>query len=204
MILYGAGGHALVVKDSVTAAGGEVDFFLDDAADLTQFAGLEVQRPDSFETGQEVVVCIGDCQARRQVAMQLMAKAVRFPVVVHPTAVIAPDVIIGEGTVVMPGAIINSGARIGRHCIVNSGAVVEHECLLGDFVHISPHATLCGRAVIGESTWIGAGAVVVQCISVGAGTVVGAGSVVTRDMPSDVVAYGNPCRIQQDKNGAKG
>ena len=48
---------------------------------------------------------------------------------------------------------------------------------------------------IGANVWIGAGAVICPGVSVGEGSVIGAGSVVTRDIPANVVAYGNPCRV---------
>lgn len=48
---------------------------------------------------------------------------------------------------------------------------------------------------IGDTVWIGAGAIVLPGISIGDGATVGAGSVVTRDVPRNVVAAGNPCRV---------
>lgn len=53
-----------------------------------------------------------------------------------------------------------------------------------------------GRPVwIGDDVWIGGGAIVCPGVRIGARTVVGAGSVVTRDLPEDVFAAGNPCRV---------
>lgn len=49
--------------------------------------------------------------------------------------------------------------------------------------------------IIGEDVWIGGGAIVCPGVTIGARTVVGAGSVVTKDLPSDVFAAGNPCRV---------
>lgn len=48
---------------------------------------------------------------------------------------------------------------------------------------------------IGDTVWIGAGAIVLPGITIGDGATVGAGSVVTRDVPANVVAAGNPCRV---------
>ena len=48
---------------------------------------------------------------------------------------------------------------------------------------------------IGNLVWIGAGVVICPGVSIGDNTVIGAGSIVTKDLPSDVVAYGNPCRV---------
>ncbi len=57
---------------------------------------------------------------------------------------------------------------------------------------------------IGHNCWIGAGACILPGVSIGDNTVIGAGSVVTRDIPANVVAFGSPCRVirpigEQDK-----
>jgi acetyltransferase EpsM len=43
--------------------------------------------------------------------------------------------------------------------LVNTAASIDHENVIGDYAHVSPHATLCGRVHVGEGTHIGAGAV---------------------------------------------
>lgn len=48
---------------------------------------------------------------------------------------------------------------------------------------------------IDDGVWIGAGAIVNPGVSIGARSVIGSGSVVTKDIPADVVAAGNPCRV---------
>ena len=48
---------------------------------------------------------------------------------------------------------------------------------------------------IGDLVWIGAGVVICPGVSIGDNTVIGAGSIVTKDIPAGVVAYGNPCRV---------
>lgn len=48
---------------------------------------------------------------------------------------------------------------------------------------------------IGKNCWLGAGVVVLPGVTIGDNTVIGAGSVVTKDIPSNVVAVGNPCRV---------
>lgn len=54
---------------------------------------------------------------------------------------------------------------------------------------------------IGRNCWIGAGAILLPGVTVGDNSVVGAGSVVTKDLPADVVAVGNPCRVLREIDG---
>lgn len=51
---------------------------------------------------------------------------------------------------------------------------------------------------IGKNCWLGAGVIVLPGVTIGDNTVVGAGSVVTKDLPSGVVAVGNPCRVLRE------
>jgi len=51
---------------------------------------------------------------------------------------------------------------------------------------------------IGKNCWIGAGAVILPSVTIGDNTVVGAGSIVTKDLPANVVAVGNPCRVLRE------
>lgn len=53
---------------------------------------------------------------------------------------------------------------------------------------------------IGQNCWLGAGVIVLPGITIGDRVVIGAGSVVTHDLPSDVVAYGNPCKVARPVN----
>ena len=54
---------------------------------------------------------------------------------------------------------------------------------------------------IGRNCWLGAGVIVVPGVTIGENTVIGAGSVVTKDIPADVVAVGNPCHVLRSISG---
>ena len=51
---------------------------------------------------------------------------------------------------------------------------------------------------IGNNVWVGAGAIIMPGVTIGDNSVIGAGSVVTRDIPANVVAVGNPCRVMRE------
>ncbi|MCH5181470.1 MAG: acetyltransferase [Prevotellaceae bacterium] len=190
MYLYGASGHAKVIIEILEAAGERIDALIDDNPALNEVCGYPV-RHDAAGCSP-LIISIGANAVRRRIAATLNA---RYGTAVHPSAVVSPRAVIGVGTVVMQGAVLQTSVRVGRHCIVNTGVSVDHECRLGDYVHLSPHATLCGNVQIDEGTWVGAGAIVVQGVHIGRWSVIGAGSVVTKDIPDGVVAYGNPCRV---------
>lgn len=190
MFLYGASGHAKVIIDILKANGMEIEGLLDDNPDVTELMGYKVLH--GVNDVSSLIISIGNNRIRKMIAERLET---RFEKAVHPSAIMSPSAKVGDGTVVMQGAIVQACAEIGKHCIVNTGASVDHECVLEDYVHVSPHSTLCGNVHVGEGAWIGAGTTVIPGVKIGKWSVIGAGSVVVRDIPDGVVAYGNPCRI---------
>lgn len=189
MYLYGASGHAKVIMDILRANDVEINALVDDNRELKYLSGVPVVH--DAEGLSPMIISIGGNAVRKRIAERLDCS---FTTAVHPTAVVSPSAVIGEGTVIMHGAILQTEVRVGKHCIINTGVSVDHECSLADYVHLSPHSTLCGNVRIGEGTWIGAGATIIQGVKVGRWCVIGAGSVVTKDIPDGVVAVGNVCK----------
>src|SRR4051812_20361035 len=127
---------------------------------------------------------------------------------------------IGEETVIRTpfycdfgdGIRIGSRSFVNFNCTMLDGAPISvgDECLLASGVQlitathpVDPAARRAAKeqalpVAIGDGVWLGAGAIVCPGVSIGENTVVGAGSVVTRDLPAGVVAYGNPARVVRE------
>lgn len=189
--LFGASGHAKVIKDIIDAQGDEVGCLYDDAPHCDEIHGKSVFRASEVNVVEPLIISIGSNRIRKMLSEKYQ---VGYAKAIHPKSIVSPTAQIGDGSVVMHGAIVQSDAKIGRHCIVNTGASIDHECVIGDFVHISPHATLCGDVHVGEGTWIGAGAIIIPGVKIGNWCVIGAGSVVINDISDNTTAVGNPCK----------
>lgn len=203
--VYGAGGHSHVVIDVMRDMGVGVRAVFDDhparwhRLHRDVRPGVRLAGADGFpELDAPVILCVGRNSERAELAHLL---DVEFGIACHSTATIASSVLIGEGTVVLHRAVIQPNAELGRHVLINTAASVDHDNVIGDFVHISPHVTLCGHVEVGEGTHIGAGATVIPGVRIGAWTTVGAGAVVLKDLPDHVTAVGNPARIVPNRNG---
>lgn len=197
IILYGAGGHAKVIMDILKATNIKVKSFVDDNPEQNEFMNHKVTH--SYDGEGEIIVSIGANSIRKDIVKKLTKLPnTKFGKAIHPSAILSPNCIINEGTVIMQGSIIQSCAKIGKHCIINTASSVDHDCIIKDFVHISPHATICGNVTIDEGTWIGAGAVVIPGIKIGKNCIIGAGAIVCKNIPDQVVAYGNPCKIMKE------
>jgi acetyltransferase EpsM len=209
LYVYGASGHGKVVADAAIATQKfELRGFLDD--DLSRHGrmvmGVPIVGGVAAIAGQQgrcaVALGVGRNIARVAVADRLALEGHTVVTIVHPSAVIASGVTLGDGTFVAPLALVHTHALLGRACIVNSGARVEHDNVLGVGVHVSPNAALGGNVTLGDEVQIGLGAVVLPGVTIGAHSVVGAGAVVLHDVPGDVTVVGAPARILKGPRAA--
>lgn len=130
---------------------------------------------------------------------------------------------IGEGCYVEPPIHANFGCAFvhfgkGVYCNFNMTMVDDTHIYVGDNTLFGPNVILAatGHPIdpdlrrqgyqfsvpihIGKNCWIGGGAIILPGVTIGDNVVVGAGSVVTKDLPDNVIAVGNPCRVLRKIN----
>src|SRR5690606_20095262 len=159
-LIYGAGGHAKVLKDLIEKMNLEVNAFFDDSNQVHEVKGIKVHPYDtSFSREKPLILGIGNPRVRK-----LLSEKVEhgYSTLIHPDAVVASDAIIEEGTVVLAGAVIQSGAYIGKHVIINSNVTIDHDAVVGDFVTTYPGVYVGAEAVVGEGAVINPNSVVMR------------------------------------------
>jgi len=80
--------------------------------------------------------------------------------------------------------------RIGDNVAVGMNTVIRASN--HDYFNIKGH--IPGKIIIGDNVWIGSNCVILPNVTIHSGSVIGAGSIVTKDIPENVVAVGNPCK----------
>lgn len=203
LVLLGAGGIAIVAAEIARSRGHEVAGFLDDNTEKhgTTFSGAKVLGNFEMlfklrrEGLEHAVIAFGHCKGRIKLAEKALSYGFSLPNLIHPSAIISPSASIGPGAIIMPGSIVNAGTEIGTNLILNTAATVDHDCRISDGVHIGPGAHLSGLVTIGTVSWIGIGTIIRESVKVGSNVLLGASSLVLKDIPDDVVAYGSPAKI---------
>jgi len=209
VVVVGSGGHAKVIIDIIEKQDsfsiiGLIDGFRKPGTEIYGYkvlGGEAILATADYKDITHGIVAIGDNWVRSRVATTIkqLKPDCSFIKAIHPSANLARDVIIGEGTAVMAGAIINSGTVIGSHCIINTNASVEHDNTLGSFVAIAPGAVTGGNVTIGDFSTVGLGAKVIHKIAIGTHSLIGAGAVVIEDIGNQAVWYGIPARLARKR-----
>ncbi len=204
IVIIGYGGHAKSVADSIRFLGiyeiaGYTDVE-DRQADLP-YLGTDDALRQIYASGVTNaafgVGYMGTADVRDRLYETAKNIGFSMPPILDPTAILAADAAVGEGTYVGKRAVVNAGSRVGKMCIINTGAIAEHECVIGDFTHLAVGATLCGQVRVGTHCLIGASSTVLQCLSIGDHVTVGAGAVVTKDTEKDRTVAGVPARLMR-------
>ena len=119
----------------------------------------------------------------------------KFINLIHKSSSVSTTTTLGKGCLINSLVSIAAQSTIGNFVSLNRNSSVGHHSILEDYVTIQPGANIAGFVTIGEKTLIGMGVNVIDGVKIGKNTIIGAGSVVTKDIPDNVIAYGNPCKI---------
>ena len=127
----------------------------------------------------------------------------------------------GEGTYIEPPLHSNWGGKhthLGKYVYANFNLTLvdDSHIYIGDYCMLGPNVVIAtaGHPInpelrqrvtqynadvhIGNNVWLGAGVIVMPGVTIGDNSVIGAGSIVTKDIPANVVAVGNPCRVMRE------
>jgi len=202
LVIIGGGGHGKVVAESAarTKQFSEIAF-VDDAFPSVLTCGLwqvigTTNELAKFVEDSVFIVAIGNNGVRKKLQALVTSLGGEMTSIIDPTAVISDYADIGKGTFIAPNAVVNIDSTLAEGVIINTSASVDHDCEIGPFVHIAPGCRLAGTVTVAEISFLGIGTTVIPGVQIGSNTVIGAGSVVVRNVKSNVTCFGNPARVK--------
>lgn len=124
----------------------------------------------------------------------------RFINLIDPNAVIPEEYLdLGVGILAAPFVQVSPDAIISDNVMLLGNAFVGHNSFIGEFSHVTTNSVVGAFAHIGKGVTVGMNSTVIGRVHIGDFCLVGAGSVVTKDVPSDKIIAGNPAKIMRDR-----
>jgi sugar O-acyltransferase (sialic acid O-acetyltransferase NeuD family) len=211
IVVVGAGGfgrEALDVLSAINRSSTETVFAIVGVVDANpseinmgrlrargiRYLGTEKEWLSLGRTDTKFVIGIGDPRTRLDIAGRWASAGYSAATLVHPSAGIGDETIVGPGSVVCAGVQISTNVSMGTHVHVNANATIGHDSVLEDFVSLNPGAIVSGDVRVRRCSLVGAGAVVLQGLDVGAFATVGAAACVVHDVAGDSIVKGVPAR----------
>jgi sugar O-acyltransferase (sialic acid O-acetyltransferase NeuD family) len=114
---------------------------------------------------------------------------------ISKTSIISTTTTLGRGTIINPLVCIAGHTYIDNFVFINRNVSIGHHTSIGEFSTINPGVNIAGNVKIGRNCQIGMGCNIFDGVEVGNNVTIGGGSVVTKNIPDNVIAYGSPCKI---------
>ena len=152
--------------------------------------------------GRNFVLTMGNMKIKQDVSSRLIQMGGVTPTLIHPTAIISRFSMISQsGVLVCSYSEIHSDSTIEQGCVLWSNVIIEHGCQIHEYVFFGPKAYVGAYTEIEERAFIGQCSVLIseKAKHIGKNTLIGAGSLVTKPMPDEIVAAGSPARVLRER-----
>ncbi|MFC4220525.1 acetyltransferase [Flagellimonas marina] len=203
-IIIGAGTHGQIYASYLAEEGINVIGFVDDNEHLfgQNVIGIPVigkvkdLANSNIKSRARSIYCpIGNNTLRQHYLMDSKKMGYETPSFFHRTAVIGPDVKMGEANYVLAGSIIMPHTTIGDFFMINMSTTIGHHVQIGHGVFMSSGVNVGANLIIEDHAYIGIGATIMTGLgTIGKGSLIGAGSVVIKTVAPNTVVVGNPAR----------
>ena len=201
--IYGYGGHGLEVEELARVINLKRNrwdkiIFIDDTP-----CKIDDEKIFSFETiidkyltsEIEFMVGVGEPIIREKIFTKIKKKGYRLATLIHPSAFIAENAEIKEGTMISANAFISVKVHLYENVLIQPMAAVHHECKVGKHSVIGTSASMGGNSSIGDNSFMGLNSSLKQGVTVGNGSVVGMGAVVIKNVADKTIVAGNPAAV---------
>lgn len=148
-----------------------------------------------FTVRERVICAIGNPKDKLQYCDVLATKGVLFLSLVHPTALVSPHALLGDGCIVATDSMIGPGAKLGAYATILGSSIVGSDSSIGEGTTISAFSSVGEGAILGNGVFLGSHAMVMPGTKVGDYARIGARTVVSGTVAPRATFFGIPARM---------
>lgn len=167
LLILGAGGHGKSVAEAALLSGKwkKIMFADDSWPQRTDIAGFPIVTninniPDIISDISAAIPAVGNNPLRQKWFQLLESLSIPIATVVHPSAIISPNVEIGNGVAIMAGCIVGLDVKVEDGAIINMASSIDHDTNIGEFAHLSVGVKVVGDKKIDSLSFLPAGSVI--------------------------------------------
>jgi len=152
--------------------------------------------------GKYFLLTMGDMNIRREISVKLIKRGGLIPTIIHPSAQISRFATIAKQGVIIGAEVeLQNDVIVGNNVIIRTDVTICHNTTIKEDVFVGPKALVGAYITIDELAYIGQGSILIsgKAGHIGANTLVGAGAMVTKPLPENVVAIGSPARVIKER-----
>lgn len=154
----------------------------------------EVQK--IFKTDRRFILGVGEPTVRNELFQKIRNWGGEPAKCISPyTKISSLNTEIGNGSCITGEVVIAGNVKTGICCLMYHFTFIAHDTHIGDFVQMAAGTKVMGRCEIGDFVMIGPNTTVNPGVRIGKNTQIGSGSVVTKDLPENCIAFGSPARV---------
>ena len=141
-----------------------------------------------------ITIANGNPGTKFKIYNKLINHNISPTVLIDKTSIISQSAKCEEGLIVMPYCSVSSFAEISHNVTINYNSNVGHHTKIGNNSFVSSMVNIGGNVNIGSQVFIGMGAQIKEGVSIGDNAIISMGSIVHKNIPSGLIAMGNPAR----------
>jgi len=162
-----------------------------------EHGGFNIEIFDRLDIKEYHKIVLGVYQPthKRKIVETLKPDISKFINVIHEGLDLSQMSELGRGVLINSKVSIAAHTTVGDFVSINRNVSIGHHTKIGNYCSINPGVNIGGNVTIGEGTTVGMGTNILHTVKIGKNTIIGAGSLVTKDIPDNVIAYGSPCKV---------
>ncbi|MFT6501839.1 MAG: sugar O-acyltransferase (sialic acid O-acetyltransferase NeuD family) [Crocinitomicaceae bacterium] len=205
--IIGAGDFGKQVLEIITSEGKDSvvgffdDFITDSLAHNSPILGTtdEVHSKFEDELFDAIIIAIGYNHLGPKKALFEKLSTIPFANAIHPSSVIEPSAIIGDGAVIYANSYIGHRCNFGFGVVINVGCNIPHDNSIDNCSFLSVGVQMGGNTSVGQCSFIGVGATIIDGLNLAGNITIGAGAVVINDINQPGKYIGVPAKKMIEK-----